>query len=1252
MRPGWVAAGILLLTAGAGAAERDAAVAGTVRHSSGRVQVTLHAPTGSAFEEPVFRLVALPPGASAPRLRLDAGSASVPDVTLGDPMTARGVRLVPVRVARGAGGDAGAGTLEFEISYSGGDPRARPARGFLDPLGDLVLGGDLLTGGVEGGYVVVTVPELVPTLDAFVDWKRETGRHVTVVTTDDAGTTNESIRAYLQALYAAAAVPPQYVLLVGDVEQIPGFDYHQSVSDLPYALLDGSDFLPDVEIGRFSARTAFELETIVAKTLRYEQDPDRTDEGWFSRALMVGGNMGSATPVPTSLWCRDQLLDQAVGYAQVDTVFYPPYDATGPYFIRPVIDAGVSIVSYRGWALGASGWDAPQFTVDEIPSLANGWMLPAVFSFVCLNGDYSSPECYGEAWIRAGTAAEPKGAVGFIGNSEHWSHTRYNDAAAIGAFDAIRAQGVRRLGQILDASKARILAEFPDRLHYDPWADESVEFYYYIYSLLGDPSLEIWTAPPRTITVEHADSILRGSTSLEVVVREADGTTPVRDARVGVSQGDTVLGCAFTDGDGLARVLATFEDDSTPVRVAVTGTGLGPYRVGLPVVAGELLALSQVAVDDDGGGGSSGNADGVCNPGEVLELVVTVQNRGANPASGITGTLEALGGATVLDGVASFPDLAGGASAAGATPFRVEIDAAAEDGLVPRFRLTLAAGADSSVAGFDLAVRAPDPRHEGSALDGDGVLDPGETAALTVTLVNEGSVSSGPASAVLRTVTPGLVAVVDSLADFGPAAPGAPVTQTSPFTVVASDTAAIGQAAVFALELTTDEGWRSGTSFSVVLGHVDHRAPVGPDAYGYYAYDNSDTDYPTAAPVYEWIPCSPAYGGSGTALALGDNTTTVVELPFPFTFYGQSFDSLLVSDNGWASFEIAPYFDFYNWSLPSTYGTGALLAPFWDNLDPTKEYQGVPVGDGVYTWYDAAGHRFVVEWSRLGNVRSQHQGENRPDWDELQTFELVLLDPAWHATPTGDGIVRFQYKQIVNNDDERMYSTVGIENAAEDAGIQYTFCNLYPAGAAPLSAGLVVDFSTVPPRYSPFRLVSFEAVPAGEGVALSWEPIDDRPLGGYRVYRQDPDGEVRLLPGGSLGPDARGFLDGTAVPGETHAYLLGAVDAVGRETRLGPFPVGGEAPVGIALENGGPNPSGGAVALTVTLPERTESMLRVYSVEGRLVRTLIRGAVDAGRWSVPWDGRDDHGRSVASGVYFVRLDAGEQHRSLKVARVR
>lgn len=61
--------------------------------------------------------------------------------------------------------------------------------------------------------------------------------------------------------------------------------------------------------------------------------------------------------------------------------------------------------------------------------------------------------------------------------------------------------------------------------------------------------------------------------------------------------------------------------------------------------------------------------------------------------------------------------------------------------------------------------------------------------------------------------------------------------------------------------------------------------------------------------------------------------------------------------------------------------------------------------------------------------------------------------------------------------------------------------------------------------------------------------------------------------------------------------------------------------------------------------------LRIYDVSGRLVRTLVEGPQEAGQKTVTWNGRDDRGRNVASGVYFYRLQAPGYRKTLKMILV-
>ena len=1244
-----------------------------VESETGKVQVSIDGQL--PLDRPLVRLVELPLGAENPRVvRIPSVDSEGIQVELGRPMIMRGLHLLPVTVTAPAGAEgrnvpAEGSAIAFTIEYEPSGARADlgPAtgalafsRGFFDAWDNYLLldeSSNAQRSSAEGGYLIVTVPEFVSTLAPFVEWKREIGFEVTVVTTAEAGTRNDEIQEYVRTLYRNAEKPPQYVLIAGDVEQIPGFDHHQSVSDLPYVLVDGDDFLPDMEIGRLSAQNVIQLETIVAKILRYEQAPYRDDEEWFSRALLVAADYSSSTPVAVSRWCGSQLTD--LGYAEVGSVEYPPHWSTGPTLIKRAIDQGVSLVSYRGWAYGWRGWQPPEFTVDDIPRLANGWMLPAVFSFVCLNGDYTEPECFGESWIRAGSASEPKGAVAFIGNSEHWSHTRYNDTAAIGVFRTMHDSGVRRLGALLEAAKFEIFTQFHEQLYYDEWQDNSVEFYFHIYGLLGDPSMEIWTAPPRATLVEHPKVVQAGSTSLDFRVLDDDGITPVENARIGVLRGEELLGCAYTGSDGRANLLTSVTEGETPLRITVTGTGLAPYRATVEVQSGgPFLAFEDVEILDDGSDGSEGNGDGTPNPGEVLALRVGLMNRGPDTVSGVTSNLEALWGAAVERGTAEYADAAANERTDPETSFLVKLDPAAEGGLRPRLRLRVDENGHESLAGFELLVAAPSMSYEAHVVGGDGTLAPGETAELQVTLRNQGNRSASVFEAVLRSETPELATVIDSSVTYPALGVDESASTRSGFTVQAAAQAAIGRGAVFTLTSTTAEGYVSETSFSIVLGTVDHRAPLGPDAYGYWAYDNSDTDYPDAAPVYEWITCSTAYGGTGTRLDLGDDTMTTVELPFSFTYYGKSYDRIMVSDNGWASFEIADYFDFYNWSMPNTYGNGAQLAPFWDNLDPEKSRQigdeEVPVGDGIYVLGDIENHRFVIEWSRIGNLRSQHDEEDRPDYDDLQTFQIILFDPAVYPTPTGDGIIRFQYKQIVNNDTDRMFSTVGIENETEDIGLQYTYANSYPGAAAPLSAGLAIEFTTIPPRYQPFDLASFDATAQPGGVLLSWTPCDERPRGTYRVYRAAEGEESRPVAGGRLGPAVTDFLDSEADPATRYRYWIGSTDPVGFETLLGPFSYTGRtgSPIELALTVGRPNPSRTSLALIYSIPSTTSADLAIYDASGRMVRTLLDGLAQPGVWTADWDGRDDAGELVPSGIYFARLEVGAQQRSVKLTRVR
>lgn len=83
-----------------------------------------------------------------------------------------------------------------------------------------------------------------------------------------------------------------------------------------------------------------------------------------------------------------------------------------------------------------------------------------------------------------------------------------------------------------------------------------------------------------------------------------------------------------------------------------------------------------------------------------------------------------------------------------------------------------------------------------------------------------------------------------------------------------------------------------------------------------------------------------------------------------------------------------------------------------------------------------------------------------------------------------------------------------------------------------------------------------------------------------------------------------------------------------------------------------PNPFAGRTAISYQFPFAGRVLLRVYDVAGRSVRTLQNGPQNPGRYTVTWDGRDDRGRRVSSGIYFYRLDTPDFRDTMKAVMTR
>jgi hypothetical protein len=1220
-------------------------------------------------------LVALPADATTVTASLLGGQAGRVEV-LGGLRRLRGVPTALVRVH-----DVGPGAVRVAVRHDGhwrgkaASPRLVSPALHAGLPGLPADTGKAVVTAVGGSYLIITAPQFAGALQPLVDWKTRKGWPVTLATTDETGTSNAGIRDWIGDAYTNWAQPPEYVLLVGDVDTVPSWSFSGNVTDLPYSLHDGDDWLPDLMLGRFSVSNQTECQAMVAKTVHYEQDPPVDQTDWYTRGVMVAGQYASTTPMHTVRYCGEQL--ETLGFDPVDPVrpldFSDPEDWVysdgnyivsplqnqlgigvrqneGPKVVKDAIDAGAAMVVYRGWAYGVAGWEPPHYTTAEIPALANGAMTPVVMSFVCLNGDFSASDiCFGEVFTRVGgtTPETFKGAVAFIGNGEHWSHTRYNDGMAISVFERIVDPSLTTLGSVLNAGKMRFLEYFPGQLE-DQGDENSCEFYFHIYNLLGDPELNYHRGVPQDLDVAHADELPVGTNWLEITARTAGGAL-LPGARVGVVQGGVLIGAAITDEVGGARVgLRPVEDG--PVTVTVTAPGHRPYSTTLGATGAASLGVASLGVDD-----AAGNGDGVANPGETLDLGVVLQNFGGEATAAGEATLTVSGPASVVTAGAAVPAIAPGATVAVATPLQIAIDPAAADGARIAGRLQIDHDDRSEILAFDLPVLAPRLVATAHTADGESWLAAGTTSDLTLALANDGGAATAGATIDLQLEAADGVTLLTSSVAVGAVASGA-VAEAGPVTIALAGDVPEGRPVVLRLAIATDEGGTQQTTVTVPVGPGAPGEPTGPDAHGYHAYDSADYLYPDQRPVYRWREISSAFGGPGTRLPLdaGNYATEVtVDLPFTFRFYGEDFSRVRVSDNGWISFhDTDDSYNFYNWPLPSTHGNGAVVAPFWDNLttEPMDDPESDPVGldsDGVYWYHDADAGEFIVQWSRMRHYKTVvAEDESGPGVTDLKTFQAVLRDPALYPTPTGDGEILFYYREVVDNDYLRMYASVGIEAPGERDGLQLTYDSIRSPGVLTFGAGQAVRLTTAPPVRVPLAVTSLARGQNGGSATLTWRCTDTRPVLGWRIWAVR-GGERTLLTPEPLPADARAASVAAIAEDD---LLIEALLPHGTTTVAGTAAAG--TTLALRLGSPTPNPTAGEASITFALPRRGEVRLRVFDVRGRLVRTLVDGDTAAGEAVAVWKGRDDGGRTVADGVYFYRLEHAGQTLTRKLLLVR
>jgi hypothetical protein len=175
-------------------------------------------------------------------------------------------------------------------------------------------------------------------------------------------------------------------------------------------------------------------------------------------------------------------------------------------------------------------------------------------------------------------------------------------------------------------------------------------------------------------------------------------------------------------------------------------------------------------------------------------------------------------------------------------------------------------------------------------------------------------------------------------------------------------------------------------------------------------------------------------------------------------------------------------------------------------------------------------------------------------------------------------------------------------------------------------------------------------------VELAWDPSPDDDFDHFTVYgsAESEFGESAV----HIGCTTETSME---VSGAGYAhYHVTATDSAGNEgdaSSLENIYAGSDRelegiPVTYALKQNKPNPFTGQTTVRFDMPRPSAVTLKVFDVEGRLVATLVEGALPAGGHSIAWSGEDDAGTTACSGIYFIRFEAGNHLETRKAILLR
>lgn len=581
-----------------------------------------------------------------------------------------------------------------------------------------------------GNMLIICYGAFMDAIQPYADWKKQVGYPVEVIDVGTIGNSN-AIKSYIANYYNNKGLT--FVLLVGDAAQVPSSSTSAGDSDNNYSYIVGSDHYPDLFVGRFSAENVSQVQTQVQKTLLYEQNPP-VGTDWFSICTGIGSDQGPGDDneydyqhirnisnnklLPFTYTYANELFDGSQG----------GNDEGGnptPSQVAADINAGTGILNYTGHGSDGS-WGTSGFSISDVNNLVNNDMLPFIWSVACVNGNFVGGTCFAEAWLRATKNGGMTGAVAFLGSTinQSWDppmagQDEMNDILV----ETYPGQITRTFGALSMNGCMLMNDEFGSG------GSEMTD----TWTCFGDPSLMVRTAMPTQMAVTH-DAVLFLGASEMTILCDADG------ARATLSLDGTKLASGVVSNGTVTLSFAPLGNVGTAT-LTVTAFNRLPYIVNIDIIpaTGPYVVYNSYDIND-----ASGNNNGLADYNESVGMAVELENVGILDATNVAVTIATDDPyITVTDYSEIYPLIPAGSSVMIDDAFGFTVASDVPDQHQVTFTITSVMGDENWQSIFMLNANAPILNINTITIDdaagnGNGQLDPGETANLTINYNNTG----------------------------------------------------------------------------------------------------------------------------------------------------------------------------------------------------------------------------------------------------------------------------------------------------------------------------------------------------------------------------------------------------------------------------------------------------------------------------------------------------------------------------------